>query len=617
MAQFNTTELDFEQIKGNLKEYFKRSDSQFKDWDFDGSGLNNLLDVLAYNTHYNAMNAHMAMNESFLDSAQVRSNVVSRAKLLGYIPSSKTAATASVKLLLSRKASSNATTYTISRGDTFKTTIDEVNYTFIVLQDEQASLDEDTQSFIFEDVGISQGVLKVRKFPVDNSILSQKFVVDDQNVDVSSMIVRVYDSESSTNYAVYNSAAVSPSIDSESLIYFLEENTDGKYDISFGNGILGKMPDNLNIVEIDFLSTKGAEANGATSFQWVNGADAIVSGSNTVILNSKSAGGSNVEDIESIRFNAPLSYISQNRAVTADDYKALVKQAYGAVDSISVWGGEDNVPPQFGKAFISVKPTGALALTREEKNNVISFLQSKRILSIEPVMVDPEYTYIFFNTFFKYNSNYTALTKTQMQTKVRTIIEEFNTNKLQNFDGVFRYSQLLSAIDSSDTAILNSFIRVFVYKDLSLTLGSTIAQTIDFDMELYDEDELDSIITSSSWEFNGYQYFIGDEAIAVNSDIRNVYVYRLDQNVKIKVAPTVGTLNKLTGTLLVNSSLIPITQNEIIRIQVTPNSNDIASRRKTLISIDSAKTTVVGEIDTIATGGSAGAENYNVFGRHG
>ena len=617
MAQFNTTELDFEQIKGNLKEYFKRSDSQFKDWDFDGSGLNNLLDVLAYNTHYNAMNAHMAMNESFLDSAQVRSNVVSRAKLLGYIPSSKTAATASVKLILPRKAGSIATTYTINRGDTFKTTIDEVNYTFIVLQDQQASLDEDTQAFTFDDVDISQGVLKVRKFPVDNSIVSQKFVIDDQNVDVSSMIVRVYDSESSTNYAIYNNAVIDSSIDSESLIYFLEENTDGRYDISFGNGILGKMPDNLNIVEVDFLSTKGAEANGATTFQWVNGADAIVSGSNTVILNSKSAGGSNVEDIESIRFNAPLSYISQNRAVTADDYKALVKQAYGAIDSISVWGGEDNVPPQFGKAFISVKPTGALALTRDEKDSVISFLRSTRILSIEPVMVDPEYTYIFFNAFFKYNSNYTALTKTQMQTKVRTIIEEFNTNKLQNFDGVFRHSQLLSAIDSSDTAILNSFIRVFVYKDLSLTLGSAIAQTIDFDMELYDEDELDSIITSSNWEFNGYQYFIGDEAIAVNSDIRNVYVYRVDQNVKIKVAPTVGTLNKLTGTLLVNSSLIPITQNEIIRIQVTPNSNDIVSRRKTLISIDSAKTTVVGEIDTIATGGSAGAENYNVFGRHG
>ena len=617
MAQFNTTELDFEQIKGNLKEYFKRSDSQFKDWDFDGSGLNNLLDVLAYNTHYNAMNAHMAMNESFLDSAQVRSNVVSRAKLLGYIPSSRTAATASVKLILPRKAGSIATTYTINRGDTFKTTIDEVNYTFIVLQDQQAGLDEDTQAFTFDDVDISQGVLKVRKFPVDNSIVSQKFVIDDQNVDVSSMIVRVYDSESSTNYAIYNNAVIDSSIDSESLIYFLEENTDGRYDISFGNGILGKMPDNLNIVEVDFLSTKGEEANGATTFQWVNGADAIVSGSNTVILNSKSAGGSNVEDIESIRFNAPLSYISQNRAVTADDYKALVKQAYGAIDSISVWGGEDNVPPQFGKAFISVKPTGALALTRDEKDSVISFLQSKRILSIEPVMVDPEYTYIFFNAFFKYNSNYTALTKTQMQTKVRTIIEEFNTNKLQNFDGVFRHSQLLSAIDSSDTAILNSFIRVFVYKDLSLTLGSAIAQTIDFDMELYDEDELDSIITSSNWEFNGYQYFIGDEAIAVNSDIRNVYVYRVDQNVKIKVVPTVGTLNKLTGTLLVNSSLIPITQNEIIRIQVTPNSNDIVSRRKTLISIDSAKTTVVGEIDTIATGGSAGAENYNVFGRHG
>ena len=617
MAQFNTTELDFEQIKGNLKEYFKRSDSQFKDWDFDGSGLNNLLDVLAYNTHYNAMNAHLAMNESFLSSAQVRSNVVSRAKLLGYIPSSMTAAGASVNLTLARKLTSAATTYVIERGDTFKTTIDQVNYTFIVLQDEQTSFNAASNTFVFNDVRIAQGVLKVRKFPVDNSIVSQKFVIDDTGVDVATMIVRVYESSSSSNYTIYNSASVTPSIDGDSLIYFLEENTDGRYNISFGNGVLGKMPDNLNIVEIDFLSTKGAEANGATTFQWVNGADTIVSGASSVSLNSKSAGGANNEDIESIRFNAPLSYIAQNRAVTADDFRALVKQAYGAIDSISVWGGESNVPPQYGKAYISVKPIGALTLTREEKDSIIAFLQSKRILSIEPVMVDPEYTYIFFNAFFKYNSNYTALTKTQMQTHVRSVIEDFNTTKLQNFDGVFRYSQLLSAIDSSDVAILNSFVRVFVYKDLTLTLGSTISQTVDFDMELYDEDEGDSIILSSGWEFQGYQYFIGDELISVSDSLRNVYVYRVDQGVKVKVVASVGSLNKDTGLLLINSSLIPITKNEIIRIQVTPNSNDIVSRRKTLIRIDSTKTTVVGEIDTIATGGSAGAENYNVFGRHG
>lgn len=336
MAQFNTTELDFEQIKGNLKEYFKRSDSQFKDWDFDGSGLNNLLDVLAYNTHYNAMNAHLAMNESFLSSAQVRSNVVSRAKLLGYIPSSMTAAGASVNLTLARKLTSAATTYVIERGDTFKTTIDQVNYTFIVLQDEQTSFNAASNTFVFNDVRIAQGVLKVRKFPVDNSIVSQKFVIDDTGVDVATMIVRVYESSSSSNYTIYNSASVTPSIDGDSLIYFLEENTDGRYNISFGNGVLGKMPDNLNIVEIDFLSTKGAEANGATTFQWVNGADTIVSGASSVSLNSKSAGGANNEDIESIRFNAPLSYIAQNRAVTADDFRALVKQAYGAIDSLSL-----------------------------------------------------------------------------------------------------------------------------------------------------------------------------------------------------------------------------------------------------------------------------------------
>lgn len=616
MTQFNTTELDFDQIKNNLKDYFKRSDSPFRDWDFDGSGLNNLLDVLAYNTHYNAMNAHVAMNESFLDSAQVRANVVSRAKLLGYVPTSKSASVASVDLRLTPKEGVTNESYSLNRGTSFSTTIDDVNYTFLLLEDTQVPLNIDNEgnrSYQFNDLSIYQGALKVRRFAVDNSIQNQKFVIDDPYVDTSTIVVRVYDNANSSTYAVYSRFdQFTSELDGNSPIYFVEENYEGKFEIHFGNNTIGKQPANSAVVEIDFLSTKGNLANGAAVFTYNGGADTIVDGTSTITLNSKSAGGSDIEDIESIRYNAPLSFISQNRAVTVDDFQALVKQLYGAIDSISVWGGENNDPPQFGKAFISIKPTGADTTTAEEKELIIEGLQNKRILSIEPVIVDPEYTNIFFNVFFKYNSNLTALTTGQMQTNVRNVIRTFNQERLQNFDGVFRYSSFLQEIDRSDPAILNSFARVFLYKDLNVQFGTSISLSLDFNTKLYVENPNKSIIQSSSWLYTGFEYYIGDEGSGTE---RNVYVYRLVEGNEIKVVNSIGSLNTTTGRLVVNTSLIPLEKNEIIRIEASPNSNDIVSRQNNLLRIDTNKSTVIGEVDTISVAGSS-AQSYNTFSRH-
>lgn len=617
MAQYNTTELDFDQIKDNLKDHFKRSASPFRDWDFDGSGLNNLLDILAYNTHYNAMNAHVAINESFLDSAQVRSNVVSRAKLLGYVPTSKSAAVASIDLTLTPKAGVLEQVYSLPRGTSFSTSIDDTNFTFLLLEDTQVNSSTDNEgsrTFPFKDLSIYQGVLKARRYTVDNSVTTQKFVIDDPLVDTSSIVVRVYENPNASSYAIYTRfSEFSSDIDGTSAIYFIEENYDGKYEIHFGNNSLGKLPSNNAVVEIDFLSTKGNLANGASAFTLNKGADTIIDGTSSITVTSKSAGGSDIENIESIRYNAPLSFISQNRAVTADDYQALVKQIYGAIDSISVWGGENNYPPQYGKAFISIKPTGALTTTKEEKELIIQALQNKRVLSIEPVIVDPEYTNLFFNVFFKYDSNQTALTTGQMQTNVKEVISKFNTTRLQNFDGVFRYSTFLREIDSSDPAILNSFVRVFAYKDLVVNRGTSVSLALNFDMKLYAEASTKSIIQSSSWVYQGYVNYIGDEG---EGDERNVYVYRVSEGNIIKVVNTIGTLTVSTGKLVINSSLIPQDQNEVIRIEVSPDSNDVVSRRNALLTIDVNKTSILGEIDTISVGGSTASDNYNTFSRH-
>ena len=507
--------------------------------------------------------------------------------------------------------------YTLSRGTSFSTSIDDTNYTFVLLTDALAPVKIDAngnRTFPFTDLSIYQGVLKERRYTADNSVQSQKYLIDDVNADTSSIVVRVYDNPSSTSYTIYTRYdELSSSLDGNSLIYYIEENYDGKFEIHFGNNSIGKQPANNAVIEIDYLSTKGAEANGGTRFTWNGGADSIVDGTSTVVVNSKSAGGSEIEDIESIRYNAPLSYISQNRAVTADDYQSLVKQLYGAIDSISVWGGEVNDPPQYGKAYISIKPAGAFTTTKEEKELIVNGLQKKRILSIEPVIVDPEYTFLFFNVFFKYNSNQTANTTGQMQTDVRNVISNFNQSNLQNFDGVFRYSQFLRAIDNSSPAILNSFARVFAYKDVLLNFGSSESITAKFNMELFVESDTKSIMQSSSWTHNNFDLYLGDEGSGTS---RNVYVYRLNEGEIVKTVNSVGTLNTTTGEVVLNSALIPIESNETIRIEVSPNSNDIISQRNNLLSIDVAKTTVQGEVDSVAIGGSASADSYNTFARH-
>lgn len=617
MAQFNTTELDFDKIKDNLKDYFKRSGSPFQDWDFDGSGLNNLLDILAYNTHYNAVNTHVAMNESFLDSAQIRSNVVSRAKLLGYTPTSKTASTADITLVLRRKSDSTNSTYTINRGDTFSSTIDDITYTFVLLEDSQSTVavdDSGISTFTFSNLLVSQGSMKSRKYNVDNSLLNQKFVIQDPNADISTLRVKVYDTPNANTYSIYNRfKEYTSGLSSSSLIYYLEENYEGKYEIHFGNNAIGKQPGNQSVIELEFLSTRGDAANGASAFSYSGGADTTVDGTTTIIVNSKSAGGSDVEDIESIRFNAPLTFIAQNRAVTSDDYKTLVKQVFGAIDSISVWGGEDSNPQQFGRVFISIKPEGSLTLTREEKTSIVDALQSKRVLAIEPIVVDPDYTYLFFNVLFKYNSNFTSLTQSQMETNVREAINKFNESQLQNFDGVFRYSQFLREIDSSDNAILNSTVRVYAYKDVILARGSTVTHKVDFDMELFDENPSQSIIQSSSWKYNNVEYFLADEAGEEGQIERNIYVYTLVEGIRTKVINSVGTLNVSTGEINLSNSKIPLTQSiETIRLEVAPNSNDIVSRRNTLLRVDIPKTSVSAEIDTAAVSGSV-SDNYNTY----
>lgn len=612
MKQLNVTELDFDQIKNNLKQYFKeRPDGAYDDWDFEGSGINQMLDVLAYNTHYNAILAHNSLNESFIDTAQIRSNVVSRAKLLGYVPRSRTAAMATIALTFPASINGSQGSYTVESGLKFTTDIDDVTYSFITTEDYTAQLDQVNEVYLFPKVEIYEGRIKHNKYVVDESLLYQKFEIDDDTIDISQLEVDIYENARTSSFQAYTRFSEIGEVVGDSAVYFINENYNSNYEISFGDNVFGKKPEALNIIDFKYISTFGAEANNASVFRWANVGD--IPGIVTV---SKSSGGAEKEGIESIRFNSPLSFVAQNRTVTIDDFKSIIGQNVTGLQTLSVWGGQDNNPPEFGKVFICAKPVAADVLSEQQKDEIYSILKNKKVIAILPKIVDPTYTNIYFDVLFKYNSNKTSLSQGQLATKVRNAIETYNTEELQQFDGVFRYSQLLSLIDNTDFSILNSFVRVFVYKTVDISYANLTSVELDFDMSLYGElDEDDSLLSSDSWTFGDVIYRLADETKIGSATERNVYAYRETSNgEKIKTFSSVGTLYPEQGILKLNP--LPVEQNESLNIYVSPAANDIISKRNNLLSIDIGKTQVTADVDTIAVSGSSGAINYKTFNRH-
>jgi hypothetical protein len=483
MAQplLNTTELDFDQIKANLKAYFQRQDSPISDWNFDGSGLNMLLDVLAYNTHYNAILAHLNLNESFIDTAQLRSSVISQAKLLGYVPGSIKASTAVASLSLpSPGTPSFGSTLTIPAGTKFTGSSPNGTFTFINQSVVTAVYNtiSSTSSAYTAPISLIQGVQRYQSYQVDNSIANQRFVIDDPSADITTLVVRVYDQQNSTNAVIYqnitdfiasnggNLNSVTPT----SPIYYLSLNSAGNYEVTFGDGVLGTALSNLNVVQLGYVSTQGPIANGITSFQFADsindpGASNAPITSGTVTLIS-SVNGADSESIDSIRLNAPASLISQNRAVTANDYITILKKLYPATTAINVWGGEDevafdpiNAAQYAGKVYIAMVPS---------ESDVPTQIKPYKVMSVTPVVYPVDYINLYMNVNFKYNPNLTTQSPTDLQASIGNVISAYSSTSLQSFTGVFRSSNLLRQIDTSDPSILNSDLQLSFYKNYTI-----------------------------------------------------------------------------------------------------------------------------------------------------
>jgi len=612
--RLQVSELDFDQIKSNLKTYLS-SQAKFQDYDFEGSAMSTLLDVLAYNTFYNSFNSNMLANEMYLDTAQVRNNIVSHAKSLGYVPRSKSAASATIDVEV-LVPSGLPTSLTIDRGTTFSTKIDNKAYSFVVTETSTITPDSNLR-YIFENVNIKQGKLKTFTYLVDSTDSRQRFEIPDSNVDTSTLLVTVRSNQASSDRSTYARVENVVEVDGTSEVYFLQEGLDSKYEIYFGDNIFGKRLEAGNVIEANYLVTDGEASNGAASFTLSSN----ISGNTNVAVRtvSSASGGAEAEDVESIKFNAPLSFLSQNRVVTADDYRTIIKNNYSNAETVAAWGGEESEPPEYGKVYISIKPRTGTVLSDVEKQFIIdSILKPKNIVSITPEIVDPSYTYIYIEVFFKYNPNLTTRTSGDLKALVTSVIEEYNTLALRKFDGVFRHSALLRRVDASDPSILNSTARVYMRKLFEPTIGVSQKYELYFSSPLYITSGNESIISSSGFYINGQLCYLESYQAGTTTDSHKIRIYRLNTNQeKVVVVNDAGYIDSAKG-LVVLSAFNPDGGyvGPHIHINAMPDSNDIAPKLNQLLEIDMTNTTVTPQVDTIATGGVVAGIGYSTTPRH-
>ena len=598
--RLNVTSLDFDQIKINLKDFLK-AQPDLADYDFEGSALSTIIDVLAYNTFYNSFSANVNMNEIFLDTAQVRNNVVSHAKSLGYVPRSVTSPFAEIDVTVNAPAGT-PTSLNMPRGTTFQTTIDGKNFSFVNL--EAQTIVPTGGIYKFPAVKVNQGTIRSQSFIVDNTSTAQKYAIPDTNIDTATLIVKVKTNSTSTDFDIYTLVTNIVDVGGTTNAYFLQEGLDGQFEIYFGDDVFGRRLQAGNIVEIEYLVTDGPSANNATVFKLTGN----VSGNTNASINlvSKAGGGSDAETTDSIKFNAPLSFLSQNRVVTADDYKAIVKNNYTNTESISVWGGEEQAVPEYGKVFLSIKPKNAEVLTETQKQFIKdSILKTKNLVSITPEIVDPDFTFIKLEVFFKYDPNLTSLTAGELKNAVIATITNYNDTNLKKFDGVFRASQVTTAVDATNPAILNTIMRVNVQKRLVPTIGTALKYDLSFSSPFSSNIATgESVIDSSEFILNGFNHKMQDIPTA-DSNIRKVQFYRIANNQKIITTEDAGTVDIAQG-LVTLTSFNPdgglVGDNPYITITGTPSSSDLAPKRNQLLQIDLIETTVTPQIDEIATG---------------
>jgi hypothetical protein len=575
--QLNISDLEFDKIKGNIKTFLSGQDT-FTDYDFEGSGMSVMLDVMAYTTHYMGYYTNMAINESFLDTATLRNSVVSHAKTIGYIPKSITASEAIIKLSFDTTGQ-DPSYIPIDKGTMFSSNVNGTTQQFVTLETVNIFPDE-TGDFSGE-IKVYQGSMKSLTWTWDSNI-QQQFFVPDSGCDRATLTLSVNGVHWENNQ---NLSELLPG----SLTYFIQEGLDSVTELYFGNDIFGKIPRDGYELEVMYLSTNGEPGNYISTvqnqvFALTNAIDGIYDTNKVTIetINISSLG-TEKENIETIRTTAPKSYERQNRAVTAEDYKTILVEKYPNIDSISVWGGEDNDPPQYGAVFISIKPKHGLELSPLTKASLIDDVLSKyNMLAITPIIVTPEYTYVDIDTTVKYNPLKTTLSSGEVQTVVIEDVKEFFQEEIAQFQVNLRFSKLSQTIDAADSAISNSLTTLKIYKKFYTQSSNTVGNYIfKFNNKINPGSAVSSVFGST----------VDGSSMALLDDGQgNILLYDIISEGFIST--TQGTVDYDSGIIELNGFNPVLDINTVISLYATPKSNDISTLRNNLLVLNSTNVTL-------------------------
>jgi len=603
MPYSQLNQLDFNNIKTSLKDYL-RANSEFSDYDFEGSALSQLLDVLAYNTYYTAFNTNMVANEMFLDSATLRDNVVAIAKQLGYRPKSATASQATVNLKLQYTSPNKPNTALIRRGKAFTAFFDNTVYQYSILDDVRAPVNNGIA--LFQNINIYSGVIITDFHTVLGALRNQRFLLKNQNIDTTTIRVKVFKSAQSSAFDLYEYAENILNVLPGSKVFFLTEIEDENYEIKFGDGVFGRKLLDGEYVEISYLTTSGPETNGAKNFGFNGFVEDLESTNNSInaysfnigeiTLVSASSGGEYSESLERIKFNASKNYATQDRAVTGEDYKAIIRNLYPAVADITAFGGEEDDPPEYGVVKIAIKPRYSTTLSSFTKTELENKLKKYSVASVTPRIVDPSILYVELTSKIFYDSTKTTYKNDKILSLVIKNIEDYIfLSDTEKFDGKFRYSKFVGVIDDAESSIKSNLTTVMMRKDFYPAINSKYYYEICYKNPFLVDDL--PVVSSTPFtvrEFPQYQVYIEDRK-------GKLILYRLDSITgdKIVLNPQLGQVDYGKGELMMNNLIIlkGSFPDDKIEIRVKPASNDIVSAREMFLDVDitNSKFTIVQE----------------------
>ena len=614
MALQQFTNLNFEDIKTSIKDYL-RENSNFSDMDFEGSNLSVIVNLLAYNSYLTAYNTNMVVNETFIDSATLRENVVSLARNIGYVPRSKRAA--SCKCTFNIVGLSSATTQiNFQPGLIGNGSVSNVNYLFSIPEEITASASNGASNGTFD---IHQGQFLQTTFTIDESQPNQRFIIPNASVDTSTIRVNIRENNASTTKTEYKQVDNIIGITSTSNIFLLQETTDEKYEVLFGDGIFGNKLTNGNIVDVTYIKTEGKNGNGVSALAFVG----TITDQDGVTLNTyngfltphaNAENGDDIEDIRSVRYYAPRMYSAQYRAVTASDYEAIIPSVYPNIESISSFGGEELDPPKYGRVYVAAKPKNGSFLSEFTKKQILGSLKNYSVAGIVPELIDLKFLYVEIDSYIYYNANFIGDTENLKSNVVSSLTDYATGIELNKFGGRFKYSKIQAMIDTVDTSITSNITTVRIRRDLAAAIDQWAQYELCFDNEFYHEDN-NYNIKSTGFTVSGIDgtVYFSDKHIA-GTDKGNLFLFKITSDTEISIlSDSFGSVDYKKGEVIIDTVNVTSTvqPNNIIEVQAIPLSNDVLARKELYLQFDVSKSNFFMREDSISSGANTSGTRYN------